>query len=227
MPTYFDTIPIDILRQKLFPFLQYDERDTINSCLTTNDRIMTRIESEKIIQFEMMLSIDPLRKGLQQIESLFGENRKESLYKYLNDILPANMIIPQYNRTFRNCLIQRIAFFSDMNNADYNDCTDDFKINMAAACSNLQTLLDTRYPYICEKSVPNHLWSPISNSSFLIAEKQAYSNIITVIEGVDHKYNILLSSPDVPLKYAKNKYPYSKPRRRRRHRRNSAYYDRD
>ena len=206
MPTYIDTLPIDILRQTLFPFLNYNEKTALNLYLAANDRIVTRLDKNKIIQFEMVFSTIALKKGLGNINNLYGDAKAETVYTYFNETVPDNLVLVQYKSKYREALNERIAHFSDTNNRDYGESTEDFKSKMVAACTKLKKLLATNYTYICEIMLPvTDCWSPVENDSYRIVVKHEYADRIKVHIGDSCEY-IALPSKNQYIKKRIYKY---------------------
>jgi hypothetical protein len=123
------------------------------------------LDKTKVAQIGIKLASAPLRAGLNNVEKHFaGAYREEACYKLINDILPHNLIITQYNNKFRQTLLDRLARFSDIENSDYQTCSDEFIARMIGACGQIYTLLETRYPYVREvNSNLTDSWSPVDS----------------------------------------------------------------
>jgi len=169
MTCYFDYIPADVLRACLFPYLNSHERLGVNLCLPTAWRCSGQLDTTKLVQMDILMAMAPLRKALAKVDKVWGCERDNDIYKLINEILPRNLIITQYNNNFRRVVLERLAHFSDLKNADYKLCSDEFITRMTAASERLYTLIETRYPYVREvNSNIEDTWSPVDGDPVII-----------------------------------------------------------
>lgn len=169
MTNIFDNIPTDILRSCLFPLLDYHSKTSLNLCLTT--KIRTMLDSQKILEFTLIMAVEILRNGLNKMNSLHGEERKPALYTYFKDIIPKHLILTQYNKNFRAVLINRMSDLANPASDEYIGCNEIYKQELIAVCENILSMLAINYPYKFELKVPTGgNWGPISNVQPVIVE---------------------------------------------------------
>lgn len=179
MSNILDSIPTDILRSCIFPLLDYHSKTSLNLCLTT--KIRTLLDSQKLLEFTLIRSVEILSKGLNKIHSIQDEGRKHVLYDYFKSIIPKNLILTQYNKNFRAAVINRVSDFANPDNQEYIGCDELFKQNLIAVCENILDTLTINYPYKFEIKVPKvEMWSPINNVMPVIVENGVNSLIVKI-----------------------------------------------
>jgi len=177
MSNILDSIPTDILRSCVFPLLDYHSKTSLNLCLTT--KIRTLLDSQKILEFRLIQAVEILRNGLNKINSLQNDERKQTIYTYFKECIPKHLILTQYNKNFRAVVISRASELANPHNHEYNDCTDLYKKDLTTVCTNVIRELSTKYPYKFEMKVPSvGLWSPITSVQPIIVENGVNSLIV-------------------------------------------------
>jgi hypothetical protein len=187
MNSYFHYVPTEVLRDYLYPYLNFHERLSVNLCLPTAWRSCGQLDPTKIIQVGIKLATVPLSSGLRDVEGLTGIKRHDAIYKLISVTLPRNLIITQYNIKFRQVVLDRLRHFSDLENSDYNSCSHEFIVQMIGACAHVCALLKSDYPYLHEvNTCLEDSWSPVDGgpvvvvtdwgraSGVAVAKKQAY-----------------------------------------------------
>ncbi len=160
--TYLEWLPDDILRYELFSHLHYHEREAVNRVLPKSYHISTKLDSRKLIRYDIMAACVPLKQTLKLISPLLhGKAREDILYMMMSECLPSNLIIAQYNAKYRMLLYQRINYFLYDINSEYNTCSPDFKPKMYKACNTLNKLLSTNFAYKYEVACMDEKTSPV------------------------------------------------------------------
>lgn len=185
MPSYFELLPNDVLRHNLFPYLDYGSRRDLNLTFQPGSKIVTKIDSEKLVQVEMMLAIDPIKRALKEADHMSYKPATEKasvILNLINNILPKHLVIAQYNESFRQVLKERLIFFSDPTNRDFNYVSETIKNQIIEASSKTGTLLQESRPYIKElHSLKVCSWDPINAGNTIVAE--SCGNDISVSDG--------------------------------------------
>lgn len=222
MTSYFELLPNDIIKHHLFPYLDYGSRQDLNITFKPGSKIVKRIDSEKIVQVEMMLAVDPIRRALKKADHMSYKPATEKagvILNLINNILPKHLVLAQYNMGFRQALTERLVFFSDPTNIDFNYVSDALKDQIIEASAKTSLLLNETRPYIKElASLKVCNWDPINAGNTLIAE--TCGNDISLSDGRYLQSVIVRKNVVEPTKRRR--------RQRRRMRRNSdEYYDYD
>ena len=174
MTSYFELIPNDIIKHHLFPYLDYGSRRDLNLTFKPGNKIVKRIDSEKIVQVEMMLAVDPIRRALKEADHMSYKPATEKagvILNLINNILPKHLVLAQYNMGFRQALKEKLVLFSDPTNIDFNYVSDALKDQIIEASTKTSQLLNDTRPYIKElMSLKVYSWDPINAGDCLVAE---------------------------------------------------------
>ena len=147
MTNILDRLPRDILLRKIYPHLGYIDRLSLNSCLKLTNTYK-KLKREEIIRMDIKIGMDKIKKGLIAInKSCNNRERYISTLNFVKHILPANILITQFQLTFRNAVIDKMIEFSDPTNPDYALFEQDDIEKMQKASQELSTLMEHKYPY--------------------------------------------------------------------------------
>ena len=166
MPHLFDNLPLDMIQYEIFPYLDYDSRVTVNLMLPLVDRIRTPLKKDAAIQFNMTLSVPILAKYLRDVDTRekSGQQRNRAILKVYREI-PKLFYVLEYNKKFREAVLERTQAFSDPSGHDYSNTTRHMKKTLPALCA---TVLDmaTQRPFIRSVSTSFQIgWSAITNGN--------------------------------------------------------------
>jgi len=156
MPNIFTDLPDAILRYRLMPFLDYNDRVALNACLPAEYRIRMRIKADAIVVADLINAVKNLKMPLKLIGKLkLGTVvLANAIYRYLTVHMPANLVLTQYDTSFRTALFERLDYFSSAEAYKGVNFSADFETKMLAACESLRTLLEKRYPFIRAVKLP-------------------------------------------------------------------------
>lgn len=109
MQTYIDYLPIDVIREHIIPHLNYNERNGLNMCIPTVDRIPMRMNKLSIEKHEQGFLVPIIKEyldrsfwppGTIQIKNMI------KLFKLLQH--PRYFVIVQRSSNFRSTIIAKI-----------------------------------------------------------------------------------------------------------------------
>jgi hypothetical protein len=143
-----DTLPYDILRYKIYPYLDYTDRLSLNPCLKLIN-IYKKVKHDEILRLGLKLAIDKIKKGLNTVMNLSYNSmeRYTALLHFIQDILPNNLVLTQYSMKFRIATIDKIAQLLDPTYDDYSRFEEGCREKMQKASLELSILMETKYPY--------------------------------------------------------------------------------
>uniref|UniRef100_A0A6C0F3B9 Uncharacterized protein n=1 Tax=viral metagenome TaxID=1070528 RepID=A0A6C0F3B9_9ZZZZ len=118
-PTYFDLLPIDVLRHHLMPFLGWEDRIHLNQMFPPADRILpNKIPKSSIAEHQLVMTVPVLRAKLRKVEDI-QHQRGHSKYievAAIIDVLETmasgpNMIACQYSSSMRRAAEEKCRVF--------------------------------------------------------------------------------------------------------------------
>jgi hypothetical protein len=116
-PTYLDTLPVDVIRHHLMPFLGWEDRIHVNRLTPPADRTLpNKIPKDRIIAHQLYISSRDLYSKLRRAYGYRGSMKKTiaSKLNFLRYLLKDhNIFIARYSLTFREQLHQKLVEFSD------------------------------------------------------------------------------------------------------------------
>jgi hypothetical protein len=108
-PTVLDTLPLDVISNNIFGFLDYNSRINLNQCLPIWDRISKRMNKDSMLKHDINMRVKIISTNLTSIE-LFDEGTRLlkviSLFKRL--IEPSYFELIKKFPQFRNVVLQKI-----------------------------------------------------------------------------------------------------------------------
>ena len=156
MRNIFTDLPDAVLRHKLSPFLDYNDRLALNACLPPAYRIGKRMKSEAFIFADMIVAIKNLKKPLK----LMGKLKvgtvalANAIYRYLTVHMPANLVLIRYDTRFRRTLLERLDYFSSSEAFVNVNLSAEFQDKMYAACHSLKATIEREYSFIRSIKLP-------------------------------------------------------------------------
>jgi len=167
--TYFDRLPLEVIRHEIFPFLDYDGRNAVNQGLLKKcDYIRCVFKPDNLIRIHMLIVSAVLTRSMKSIENedltKTGRNRliiklMRNLYKY--------PILVQYNTRFHRAVFEKATDFANPMSTQYTHATKHVKITLMNISKKILEQLDTsarfiKNIYIDSDSMIN--WSIINES---------------------------------------------------------------
>jgi hypothetical protein len=117
--TYFDLLPVDVLRHHLIPFLGWEDRIHINMLTPPGDRTPpNKIPKSSIAQHQLVMTVPVLKAKMRKVEDIQYQ-RGHSKYievAAIIDVLETmasghNMIVCQYSSTMRRAAEEKCRVF--------------------------------------------------------------------------------------------------------------------
>ena len=164
----FDHLPLEIIREHIFPYLDYDGRNAVNQTLLPKwDYIRTPLIKDKIIIVHMSIIAQILKRNMTSIEkskTLVGHAR--AILKLLRNLEKYPLIL-RYSLKFRNVVINKCKTWSvcSTDTETYQGYSLGFIKNLSRLSNNILKLVNTTHTYI--KSLSVYIcedWSAINKS---------------------------------------------------------------
>jgi hypothetical protein len=130
-PTYFDILPVDVLRDALIPFLGWEDRIHLNMLTPPGDRTPPKkIPKDRVVAHQMKMIAPLIGDKLRKLENLHARRIKSinngsayqrpPIYELANalmDVLRSlikghNILLSQHSADFRDTVERKIAFFA-------------------------------------------------------------------------------------------------------------------
>jgi hypothetical protein len=118
-PTYLDTLPVDVLRCFIIPFLGWEDRIHLNMLTPPGDRTSpNKIPKISIAEHQLVMTVPVLKAKMRKVENI-QHQRGHSKYievAAIIDVLETmtsghNMIVCQYSNTMRRTAEEKCRVF--------------------------------------------------------------------------------------------------------------------
>ena len=108
--TLLDELPIDVIREHIIPYLNYEERINLNQCIPASERISRRMNKGSIEKHEQSVMVNTIRWYLEQIERGLEKNTKIKIITRLFTLLlkPRYFSLIERHQSFRLSVINKI-----------------------------------------------------------------------------------------------------------------------
>jgi hypothetical protein len=125
-PTVFDEFPYEIIRDNLFPFLDYDSRINLNQCIPIWDRISKKMDRMSVKKHDRNIRIITIRGHFDNIENSSDNGKVKYTTKLLKTLqLPLFFSLIQEATSFRNATVRKlddiILLYSSYKEKDYKN----------------------------------------------------------------------------------------------------------
>lgn len=157
----FDNLPLDVIQFEIFPYLDWNDRNSVNQCLPPIDKIRTPLNKGYGIKIIMKLQTISTSNYIKKV-NLNKPNNARVILKLFRSIPKMSYLI-QYSLLFRKALIATCKKYSDTNCYEYEGKTHYFKKTLSKLCTDFLDEYDTKYPYKYEVEVNPKVWEPIQN----------------------------------------------------------------
>jgi hypothetical protein len=154
-PTVFDNLPLAIIKHSIFPYLDYNSRNSLNLCLPAWDRISTRIPRHKIQEHNVAVCSAKVASILNSLNysSIYTESEtveeavlRDARLKRVNEMMSL-FIQDDYFTIYRGSLrfrdmfrMKLEEFLNTTNEGKYSDETFE---NLISTCLRLSDKINT------------------------------------------------------------------------------------
>jgi len=115
---FFEICPLDVIRDVIFPFLNYDERNAVNACMPRHDYIRTPLKKKEVLSFHVKLSTSIISRSLQKVEKTSGVQHSRAVLATYRALL--NYYLPAvHNENFRKVLISKAKGYSSLDSPEF------------------------------------------------------------------------------------------------------------
>ena len=115
---FFEICPLDVIRDVIFPFLNYDERNAVNACMPRHDYIRTPLKKKEVLSFHVKLSTSIISRSLQKVEKTSGVQHSRAVLATYRALL--NYYLPAvHNENFRKVLISKATGYSSLDSPEF------------------------------------------------------------------------------------------------------------
>lgn len=147
-PTVLDKLPLEVIREFIFPKLNYEERLNLNQCLPVWDRIPKRMDICSIEKHEQAIVINIIKSYLTQQDYLQGTPKIASmtqLFKLLQK--PRFFVIIERNTVFREVVISKIKSLIQGLLDIRAECELGVRLKLASELKKLRDKINISGPY--------------------------------------------------------------------------------
>jgi len=117
-PTYFDLLPVDVLRCFIIPFLGWEDRIHLNMLTPPGDRTPpNKIPKDRIAEHQLVMTFPVLKAKMRHVEVIqYRRGPKYAEVAAIIDVLETmasghNMIVCQYSNTMRRTAEEKCRVF--------------------------------------------------------------------------------------------------------------------
>ena len=153
-----------MIQFEIFPYLTWDDRNAVNSCLPPIDRIRTPLAKDSGVILAMRIQAAGLKKKLTNVESSTSLSQKvRHIVKTFREIDKYSYLI-MYHKDFRNMILEKCRNYSNPENPEYV-CTSKYvKKTLIKYATNFLKIYEEKYPYKYEiNPYKDASWNPIQN----------------------------------------------------------------
>ena len=158
----FDSLPLEVIKQYIFPCLDYEGRINLNkACLSKDEYICTRLNMEEVLKFHLKIIINKLKYNIGKVFLDLPKDEKHSYHLTIIDILMKYTFVVQYFSSLRDSIIRKYTNFADSEYYEYEDLDEKYRIINES--KELLKRIES-FPFICNislDSIDEDDWSPI------------------------------------------------------------------
>jgi hypothetical protein len=156
-----DTLPLAVIKQYVFPCLDYEGRINLNmASLSKDEYIRTRLNMEEVHKMHLKIIASKLSFHVKKVFILDSPKEKYIHHLSIIDILMKYTSILQYLKTLRTTIINKYTSFADIEYDEYQYLDEKYRIVLES-----KALLEhiKSFPFIRPVSIKsmNDSWSPI------------------------------------------------------------------
>lgn len=145
----FDKLPLEVIRDCIFPYLDYDGRNSVNTyLLPKKDYIRTQLIPNQVVRVHMMIIVDLIKYNMRLVDnSRTPYARKRAVLKVFRTLEKYPLIV-KYSLVFRKMVEYKCSVYSDPKHAEFAGCSKNFINNMNNLSKNILRMLNTSHTYI-------------------------------------------------------------------------------
>lgn len=149
-PTVLDQLPLEVIREEVFPNLNYEDRISLNMCLPVWDRIPRKMSKQSIEKHEQSLIVDIISTYLLRHEQTYNDIPTQikntiRLFKLLQ--MPRYFIVIKRHTEFRNTVLKKIRDLLEQLINLRTPVELGIRLNLASELKKLRNKIDTSGPY--------------------------------------------------------------------------------
>jgi len=160
----FDNLPLDMIKFEIFPYLDWTDRVSVNTCLPPVDRIRTPLARDSGLILAIRIQAARLKKQLLSAESAnYLPIKSRRVLKIFRGIEKYRYII-EHHKSFRDMLIQKCKNYSNPENTEYIGTSLHFKKTLMKLTTDFLEVYEMKYPYKYQINAHKEgSWNPIQN----------------------------------------------------------------
>ena len=168
---FFDICPIDIIRDEIFPYLNYDERNAVNACLPKQDYIRTPLKKKEVLCFHMKLCASIISYHVTKVEKKHdGLGRRRAILLTYRMIIKYYLPI-QHHAKFRTVINTKVDDYITFDSPGFQtiQTPKSFKKTLSGLAYKLSHILATnpfKY-YIAVSDTNCDTWTVIKSHYYL------------------------------------------------------------
>ena len=109
-PTVLDQLPLDVIREYIFPRLDYESRIELNRCLPPWDRLSKKMDRASVETHDRLATTDTVKKHLQKLEWIWTPTDRYKLMIKMFSLFfkPRYKNIARHNLVFRKTILGKL-----------------------------------------------------------------------------------------------------------------------
>jgi hypothetical protein len=161
-PTVLDNFPHEVIREYIFPHLDYESRIQLNQCLPPWDRLSKKIPEGLIEAHDSMIVCTEIKKYILRLDLEFNLNSRYALVIKLFRLFfrPRYFHIIQTSTFFRETLIKKAMDFIEEICINNSNIDIDIKVRLISLITRLLKKIKKQGPYTM--SLIKHNYVPLT-----------------------------------------------------------------
>lgn len=109
-PTVLDELPLDVIREYIFPKLDYESRMNLNLCLPPWDRLSKKMDRASVETHDRLTATYVVKRYLEKLEWVWEVNSRDKLCTKMFSLFfkPRYKNLARYNLGFRTVLLEKL-----------------------------------------------------------------------------------------------------------------------
>jgi hypothetical protein len=158
MANPFDALPLEVIRDVIFPFLDYNGWNALNRFMG-KDAISTPFEKDAVLIVHFKLAVIQLTNALRKLDTTTKTSGRARIILYGFRYILSHPILLRYSSSLRQAVLSLIDSYSSPDSVRYERGSKYFKKTCLELCAKI---LNTLPPF--EREINSKLsedWSPI------------------------------------------------------------------
>jgi hypothetical protein len=145
----FDLLPLEVIREHIFPYLDYDGRNAVNQTLLPKwDYIRTPLIKDQVIVLHMSIISKILKRSLICIEAATSKmHRQKALLNLIQNIEKYPLIL-RHSLKFRDVVFDKCSRWANKTCIDYEGSSKRFTNKVSKITNRILKLMNTTHTYI-------------------------------------------------------------------------------